>query len=163
MFVCQPLSREHRLDSFTCGKEELDSWLRGSALHARANNTAATFVWCEEESTEVAAYYSFTSMTLERDALPKALARGSMHKVPAVLLARLALHTRHQGQGLGPVLLVDAFERALAGNEIFAVRFLVVDALDEEAHTFYGKHGFRGIPDSMRLYRKMSDIAKTLG
>ncbi|NKZ01783.1 GNAT family N-acetyltransferase [Nocardiopsis alborubida] len=162
MFVCQPLIREHQTDSFSCGKEELDSWLRRSALHARANNTAATFVWCEEGSTEVAAYYSFTSMTLEREELPESLARGSMHRIPAVLLARLALHTRYQGQGLGPVLLVDAFERALAGNQVFAVRFLAVDALDEDAYTFYEKHGFRGIPGSMRLYRKMSDIAKTL-
>ncbi|MDT0327632.1 GNAT family N-acetyltransferase [Nocardiopsis lambiniae] len=162
MFVCQPLRREHRTDTFSCGKEELDAWLRRSALHARANNTAATFVWCEEGSTEVVAYYSFTSMTLEREELPRSLARGGMHKMPAVLLARLALDTRHQGRGLGPVLLVDAFERALTGNEVFAVRFFVVDALDEEAYTFYEKHGFRGIPGSMRLYRKMSDIAKTL-
>ncbi|MFW6639213.1 GNAT family N-acetyltransferase [Nocardiopsis algeriensis] len=160
MFVCRPLNQEHRTDSFTCGKEELDSWLRRSALHARANNTAATFVWCEEGSTEVAAYYSFTSMTLEREEL--AMAMASMHKIPAALLARLALHTRYQGQGLGPVLLVDAFERALVGNEVFAVRFFVVDAMDEDAHTFYEKHGFRGIPGSMRLYREMSDIAKTL-
>ncbi|GAA1464488.1 GNAT family N-acetyltransferase [Nocardiopsis exhalans] len=162
MFVCHPLSREHELESFSCGKEELDTWLRTSALHARANNTAATFVWCEEGSREVAAYYSFTSTTLAREELPKNLARGSMHTIPAVLLARLALDTRYQGQGLGPVLLVDSFERALAGNEIFAVRFFVVDALDDDAHTFYEKHGFRGIPGSMRLYRKMSDIAKTL-
>jgi GNAT superfamily N-acetyltransferase len=162
VFVCQPLSREHELESFSCGKEELDTWLRTSALHARANNTAATFVWCEEGSREVAAYYSFTSMTLEREELPKALARGSMHRVPAVLLARLALATRHQGRGLGPVLLVDSFERALVGNETFAVRFFVVDALDTDAYTFYEKHGFRGIPASMRLYRKMSDIARTM-
>ena len=42
------------------------------------------------------------------------------------------------------------------------MRFFVVDALDDDAHTFYEKHGFRGIPASMRLYRKMSDIAKTM-
>ncbi|WP_028647507.1 GNAT family N-acetyltransferase [Nocardiopsis sp. CNT312] len=162
MFVCQPLNQEHELGSFSSGKGEIDVWLRRSALHSRANNTAATFVWCEEGSREVVAYYSFTSMTLEKEELPKALARGSMHRVPAVLLARLALDSRFQGQGLGPVLLVDTFERALAGNEIFAVRFFVVDALDEDAYTFYGKHGFRGLPGSMRLYRKMSDIARTL-
>ncbi|WP_017589244.1 GNAT family N-acetyltransferase [Nocardiopsis ganjiahuensis] len=162
MFVCQPLSREHELESFSCGKEELDTWLRRSALHARANNTAATFVWCEEGSREVAAYYSFTSTSLEKEELPRNLARGSTHTIPAVLLARLALGTRYQGQGLGPVLLVDSFERALAGNEIFAVRFFVVDALDDDARTFYEKHGFRGIPGSMRLYRKMSDIARTM-
>ncbi|MBE3000793.1 GNAT family N-acetyltransferase [Nocardiopsis sp. HNM0947] len=162
MFACQSLSREHDLDRFSCGKEELDTWLRRSALHARSNNTAATFVWCEEGRREVAAYYSFTSLTLEREELPKPMARGGMQRVPAVLLARLALDTRYQGQGLGPVLLVDSFERALTGNEVFAVRFFVMDALDEEAHTFYEKHGFRGIPGSMRLYRKMSDIARTM-
>lgn len=60
------------------------------------------------------------------------------------------------------MLPVDSFERALAGNAVFAVRFFEADALDEEAYTFYEKHGFRGVPGSMRLYRKMSDIARTM-
>lgn len=60
------------------------------------------------------------------------------------------------------MLPVDSFERALAGNAVFAVRFFVADALDGEAYTFYEKHGFRGVPGSMRLYRKMGDIAGTM-
>lgn len=38
-------------------------------------------------------------------------------------------------------------------------RFLVVDVLHEEAATFYKHHGFRRIPDTLRLVQKVSDIA----
>lgn len=158
----EPLRQEHQLESFSSGKEALDSWLRDSALEAGRAKTATTFVWCAEGSTEVVAYYSFAAMSLVREELPNSLARGNMQVIPAVLLARLALDRRYQGQGLGKTLLIDALERAVIANRAIAVRFLVVDALDQEAHAFYEKNGFRGIDGSRRLYRKMSDIEATL-
>jgi GNAT superfamily N-acetyltransferase len=162
VFTPQALTAAHVLDAFDCGNDELNTWLRTSALRARRSNTASTFVWCEEGRCHVAAYYSFTAMTVAKEELPDRLGRGGLSRVPAVLLARLALDRRYHGQGIGTALLVDAFHTALAGNAVFAVRFFVVDAIDESAFRFYQKHGFQGIPGTMRLFRKMSDIAETV-
>jgi hypothetical protein len=41
-------------------------------------------------------------------------------------------------------------------------KFLVVDALHERAATFYGHHGFKRIPETLRLVQRMSAIAKAI-
>ena len=78
--------------------------------------------------------------------------------VPAILLGRLAVDERYQGQGLGAFLLVDALRRSLM-NEIVAAA-VVVDALDETARAFYKYHNFvsvAGVP--LRLFLPMTLIA----
>jgi predicted N-acetyltransferase YhbS len=79
-----------------------------------------------------------------------------------VLLARLALHTPLHGQGLGGALLADALERVVTATALVAARFVVVDALHENAATFYAHHGFRRIPGTGRLVQKISDVAAAL-
>ena len=66
------------------------------------------------------------------------------------------------GQGLGGALLADALSRIVAATQIVAARFVVVDAIDDTAHRFYEHHGFRPIPDAMRLVQKVSDIAAAI-
>jgi len=41
-------------------------------------------------------------------------------------------------------------------------RFAVVDALHKQACTFYEHHGFKRIPDTLRLVQKMSSIETSL-
>lgn len=163
LFSPEELSPEHDVTHFTSGKEDLDSWLKASAVRARRSNTAATFVWKDNDKDTVAGYYSLSAMNLKREELPTAKAKGNMEIIPAALLARLALDQGYQGQGLGQYLLLDALRTAVAGNRAFAVRFFVVDAIDEQAHSFYEKRGFVPFPHgSMRLFRKMSDIEATV-
>lgn len=63
------------------------------------------------------------------------------------------------GQRLGSVLLADALQRIVLATETVAARFVVVDAIDDAAHGFYQRHGFRAIPGTLRLVQKVSDIA----
>jgi GNAT superfamily N-acetyltransferase len=110
----------------------------------------------------VVAYYSLAAHLLQRDQLPSKLGRGGPRQVPSVLLARLALDQTLRGQGLGGALLADALRRVLRATETVAARFVVVDSIDENAAAFYQHHGFRPIPDTMRLIAKLSDIAAAL-
>lgn len=121
-----------------------------------------TFVWHEGDGV-VVAYYTLAAHLLVKDELPRALGHGSPSRVPAVLLARLALHQRAQGGGIGSLLLADALERVVAATEVVAARFVVVDAIDEQAANFYEHHGFRAVPGTSRLVQKMSDVAAALG
>jgi hypothetical protein len=50
----------------------------------------------------------------------------------------------------------------VVATDIVAARFVVVDALHEKAAGFYQHHGFRRIPDTLRLIQKVSDIAAAL-
>ncbi|MEO3884325.1 GNAT family N-acetyltransferase [Nonomuraea sp. B5E05] len=162
MYVAAALSPRHRIDSFDCGKEELNTWLSKHALHAQSSSTARTFVWTEADQTDVLAYYSLAGHVVEREVLPKKIGRGSPDQIPAVILARLALDERLHGRGLGGVLLVDALARAVEASMNVAARLMVVDAIDESAATFYEKYGFTRIPGTMRLIQKMSSIKASI-
>ncbi len=155
----------HHLTAFDSGEPDLDGWLREHASGAAARRVARTFVWVQPDiqPDHVVGYYSLTGHRLVREDLPRSIGRGSPDEIPAVLLARLALHRTHQGGGNGGALLADALARIVVATNIVAARFVVVDALHEEAAGFYQHHGFRRIPDSLRLVQKVSDVAAALG
>ena len=69
------------------------------------------------------------------------MAKSAPDPIPVVLLGRLAVDHREQGQGIGPGLLKDALRRAYEGAEIIGGRAILVHASDEEAASFYRKYG----------------------
>jgi GNAT superfamily N-acetyltransferase len=120
-----------------------------------------TWAWIQGDA--VVAYYTLAGHVIEREALPENLGRGSPDRIPAVLIARLALHQSLHGRGLGGVLLADASRRIVAVTDIVAARFAVVDAIDDGAGHFYEHYGYRLVPGTRRLVRKVSDLARDLG
>lgn len=164
-FHSEPLDpSRHDLSAFDSGETDLDRWLREQAVGAGARRVARTFVWVEPdaEPNRVVAYYSLAGHRLVRDDLSRSIGRGSPSQIPAVLLARLALDRTRHGGGNGGALLADALGRIVIATDIVAARFVVVDALHETAASLYHHHGFRRIPDSLRLIQKVSDIAAAL-
>ena len=69
------------------------------------------------------------------------------YDIPLMVLARLAVDHREQGQGLGKALLKDAILRTLQAAEIAVLKLLLVHAKDEAAADFYRKHGFEPVVD----------------
>jgi GNAT superfamily N-acetyltransferase len=160
-FISRPLRTDDEVGSFGSRKPALDDWLQCSALHAEAIRSRRTWVWIRGGS--IAAYFTLAGHVLEREALPKSIGRGSPDRIPAVLIARLALSEGLHGRGLGGVLLADASSRIVAATDIVAARFVVVDAIDDNAASFYEHFGYRPIPGTNRLIRKISDIARDQG
>jgi GNAT superfamily N-acetyltransferase len=81
--------------------------------------------------------------------------------VPAALIGRLAVDRRHQGSGLGAILLANAAKRAIRSDA--AIYALLVDAKDETAASFYRHHGF--VPFSTQphsLYLPVASIRDLL-
>jgi GNAT superfamily N-acetyltransferase len=157
-FTSRRLEDRDHLDSFASGQEALDTWLRDSARHADQMRTGRTWVWARGD--DVVAYFTLAGHVIEKAALPSKLGRGSPERIPAVLIAKLALRRDLQGRGLGGVLLADACRRVVAASEIAAARLAVVDAIGNDASRFYRHFGFEPIPGTMRLVRKVSDLAQ---
>jgi predicted N-acetyltransferase YhbS len=90
--------------------------------------------------------------------LRKGLAR---HRVPIVLLARLAVSSQAQGRRIGAGLLKDATLRTVQAADIAGIRALVVHAKDENARRFYEHFGFCPSPtDALHLYLIVKDIRR---
>jgi GNAT superfamily N-acetyltransferase len=154
---------DHVLDSFSCGNNYLDGWLRRSAMECGRKNVARTYVWADDNAV-VWAYFSLAPDKVRRADLPRAIGRGDPDEIPAVLIGKLALHDVLQGQGLGRQLLVDALSRAVSAVEIVSGRYIVVDAIDEDAVAFYRRYGFTPLPapSASRLIMKSSDASASL-
>jgi predicted N-acetyltransferase YhbS len=133
-------------DRFDCGKAELNEWLRVQAgQQERADNTR-TFLAIETD--EIVGYYATTTYRLELDEVAKAYGAGKRrYPVPAVLLARLAVDLRSQGQGVGARLLVHALTEIARASESVGFEIVVVHAIGSEAVTFYARYGFQQFAD----------------
>ena len=156
------LAAGHDLSTFRSGQDALDGWLRNHALASQRMDSARTFVLIQQE--DVVGYFSLTMGSVLRSDAPRQLVRGlPAYPVGVALLARLAVNARHQGEGLGGLLLAEALRKAVAAGDAAAARLVVVDAIDDAAARFYAHHGFLAIPEHpMRLYRRIKDIRASL-
>jgi GNAT superfamily N-acetyltransferase len=149
-FRIEPLSGAHDRSPFVSGSEALDRYFQTQASQDIKRRIATCFVAVEEKSREVVGYYTLTATSVALSAFsPEIVKKLPLYPVvPAVLLGRLAVTRRHQGQGLGGVLLADALKRtSRAELGVFA---MVVDAKDEAAQRFYEHHGFTLLPGDQR-------------
>ncbi len=145
------LGRHHRrlLDDFHNQHRVLVDYLRRFALrHAEKDLLARTYLAIDEAPAgdRLAGYFTLATTSVERasvDSLPE-LDRLPRFPIPAVLLARLAVDDRVQGQGLGRYLLEEALGLTLqlARTGPVSFRLFVTDALDEAAARFYARFGF---------------------
>ena len=158
----EPLGAGHNLDDFACGHTELDEWLKRHALDAAGQGTR-TYVLIEEAPGDVVGYFALSPHLIERERAPQRIARGAPQRIPAILLAKLALHERLHGQGLGAELLVHALRTTVIAARSAGGRIVVVDAIDEGAVGFYCAHDFQPLPTNpRRLVLKLSTIARAL-
>jgi GNAT superfamily N-acetyltransferase len=152
-------STRHDASSFECGREPLNTWIRSLAGQSAKRGLARTFVTCDGDG-RVRGYYALTATSISIAATTEAVRkRLPQHfPVPAVLLARLAVATADQGQGLGRSLLADALERIIVAAEQVGVRAVLVDAIDDEAAAFYRHYGFDCALDPRTLMIPVSDL-----
>lgn len=156
----EPLG-DQDLDEFSCGNEELDEWLRRHGGTATGQGTR-TYVLADHDGS-VRGYFAVAPHLLLREDAPPRLARGASREIPAILLAKLALGTSLQGQGLGSELLVHALETIVGAARRAGGRVVLVDAIDNHAKEFYEHHDFEPLPGHpRRLVMKLSSAAKAL-
>lgn len=153
----------HDRKGFDCGDADLNAWLLKYARQAQDSGSTRTFVLTQDGET-ILGFYSLTSHAVDVEAVSAALAKGlpGRFPIPAVLLARLAIATDHQGIGLGERLLADAVRRVAAVGEDVGIALLVVDAKHDQAAAYYERFGFERWPaDSLRLFSRVKDIVAT--
>lgn len=158
----QMLQPEHRCEGFRSGQRSLDHWLCTQAWRAQGSGTARTYVWTQRDDVVVTAYFAIAPTQLRRGDVSSSMS-GGVEVIPAYLLARLALDTGLQGQGLGSELLIDALQAIIAGADRAAGRLIVVDAIDDAAHAFYRHHDFIPIAAQRRLVMKVATARAVLG
>lgn len=161
-FRVEPLEERHDLEGFDCGNTSLNEWLRLHARHATRQGTR-TYLLVDDTEDDIAGYFSLAPHLIEREAIPPKIGRGAPTRIPAILIAKLALQRTHHGQGLGGELLIRALATTVGAARAAGGKLVVVDAVDDDAARFYRHHDFQAIAlDPHRLVQKLSTIAAAL-
>lgn len=154
----EKLRRDHPVEDFDCGREPLNRYLTRYAWQSQQAGAAQTYVGLDGDV--VVGYHTLTVGQVSREEAPQRLSKGlARHPVPIMLLARMAVDRRWQGQGVGKALLRDALERTLQAADIAGIRAFAVHAKDEQARSFYERFGFVPSPtDPLHLFLLLKDV-----
>jgi GNAT superfamily N-acetyltransferase len=143
------LTDQHDLASFEAGSGDTGgqtAWLKQSALKNDQDGYARTFVACFPGTKRVGAFFGINIATVVRDSLPgKAKPHGTPKHIPAVLIARLAVHQDVQGRGLGKAIVIAALAQCNDVLEGVGFRFNIVDAATDKARTLYENFDFKAL------------------
>jgi GNAT superfamily N-acetyltransferase len=156
----EKLRRDHPVEGFDCGDEQLNKYLLRYAWQNQQAGASQTYVGIVGGA--IIGFHTLAIGQVTYDDAPQRLTKGlARHPVPLVLLARLAVDRRWQNQGVGKALLKDAMLRTLQAADIAGVRALAVHAKDDEAKRFYEHFDFVPSPsDPMHLFVLLKDVRR---
>lgn len=156
------LSTNHNLGNFSSGHPSLDEWLLKRALKNIKNRASKTFVISNEE--RVIGYYALSGGAVSHKEAYKKLTRNMPDPIPVVTLGRLAVDVNFQNRGLGSSLLRDAHLRVLnVANHDFAIKAILVHAIDQQAIEFYTSKGYHSSPiNKSTLMISLDEIEKSI-
>lgn len=162
-FRIEKLQRTHAVEKFTCGQPDLDRFLIRHALQAQQMNSSQTYVGLSDQT--IIGFYTIVAGEVRHTDAPERVVKGMpRHPIPLLVLARLAVHNKWQGRGIGAGLLLDALGRTLQVADIIGVRALAVHAKDSSATEFYRHFGFvPSLTDDRHLFMLIKDIRTAAG
>ena len=156
----EKLRRDHPVEDFDCGQEELNRFLQRFAWQNQQAGASQTYVGLVGQA--IAGFYTLAVGHVTYGDAPRWLTKGlARHPIPIMLLARLGTDRRRQKQGVGKALLKDAMLRTLQAADIAGIRALAVHAKDEDARQFYQHFDFVPSPtDPMHLFVLLKDVRR---
>ena len=155
-FKIVPFNRTFNRTTFSSESDQLDRYLKEQVTQDIKRRVATCFCAIDSDNN-LAGYYTLASSSFLLTDLPLETQKKlpKYPAVPVVLMGRLAVDHRYQGQGLGSALLSDALIRSHRAE--IAAFALFVDAKDNEAVAFYKHQGFRQVlSEEKRLYMPLS-------
>ncbi len=150
----------HDAETFDCGKEELNRFLKRFALTSQQANSAQTYVAARDHV--VVAYYTLAVGSVDHQDATARVGKGlAKHRIPVMVLARLAVDRNEHGTGIGKGMLKDALRRTAQAADIAGMRALFATAKDAEAQRFYEHFNFDPSPaDPHQLFLVMKDLKR---
>lgn len=156
----QPLGADHIVETFDCGEESLNQWLRSHALK-NDGRSSRTFVVCVDRL--VIGYYTLSAGSVAHVSTPGRMRRNMPDPIPVIVLGRFAVDRGYQAKGVGAGMLRDALLRSLNVAREIGVRAVLLHSLSEAAKRFYVTHGFIESPlDPLTLMLPIETIRDAL-
>ncbi len=161
--------RIHDRNSFDCGEEELNNFIKTKAAKHMAAGISRTMVLpaanpLPDGKYPICSFYTITGSEIARETLPEELSKQlPYYPVPVFLIAQLAVHSEYRGEGLGKISLVKALEYLWDINSHLKAYAIIVDCLNDDAQAFYTKYDFEILckhNDRTRMFLPMKTVAQ---
>lgn len=158
--VIKKLNRAHNREAFDCGEESLNDFLRTKARKWAEKGMGVTRVALpSHDNPTIIGYYTLAANSLSCATMPSRI--SGPKDLPVILLGRLAVDIKYQGQNIGERLLIHALKRAERFSHVIGASGVVVDALHDKAERFYQRYGFINLLDrEHHLFMPMGTISK---
>ena len=144
---------------FKCGRYQIDNYFKNHAFTNASTGMASCFVLPRPDGHDelplICGMYTL-SMDSVKSVLVQPLTGMSLppYNAPVALIGQFGVDKSTQGKGAGNALLIDAIQRAIAGD--VACTGVVTDALDDVAMGFYVKRSFAQLdPDETKFPRRL--------
>ena len=161
-WLVQALAKTHRRENFNCSDQALSEYLHRFVSQDSRRSLTRAFVLVKEADPTVQGCYTLSASNIEREKFPTEQAKKlPRYPIPAVLLGRLAIANKLQGEGLGEYLLIDALKRVSMASATIGVYAVMVDASSDRAAECYRSFGFIALAGQPRsLFLPMETIAQ---
>lgn len=160
----QKLQKAHDRSKFDCGIPKLNIFLQKHARQNQKQGISVTYVAIEPEENRIVGYYSLSTSSISLELLPESSRkRLPGYPVSFARIGRLARDMTAKGKGVGPFLLIHAFEKIVAISEDIGLHAVEVDAKHQHAREFYIRFGFQELlDDPLHLFITTKTIRKAL-
>ena len=150
--------KKHNRNSFDCGVDVLNNYLKLTANQQSKKDNSRTYILTNKEDTSIIGFYTLAMATIDLSSFPEKLQKKHQSHNSIALIARLAVDKKYMKNAIGSWLLVDALKKLLNASDMVGFPLVVVDSKDGVS-SFYEKYGFKKFEDqSNKLFISIADI-----
>ena len=162
MVAIQLLGAQHRREGFDCGEAALNDYLLRQAGQQQRRGFGKTYVSLAADGVTVTGFVTVSAGQIATTSLSSQL-KLPRYPAPMLRIGRLAVDTRHQGEGIGQDLLAFSLLLAVEFSQRVGLYAVVVDAKHDKAKAFYVKLGFIACVDNpLCLYLPIATLEKSI-
>ncbi len=157
------LTQSHNRKVFQSGQEQVDAWLKQSALQSQKKHLSSTKVLLDSES-QMVGYYTLATSQVDFSDLPSDISKSlPRRQLPVAVLAWLGVDSTFQGRGIGQRLLATALNDCHEASQTFAFIAVILDCVDNVSKRFYQRFDFAALPGyPMRLYLPFKTLQRMM-
>jgi hypothetical protein len=149
----KPFDRKLRRAAFSCGRDNMDNFLKKSAEDQHKKFRQRVYYAVYEN--QIVGYYTLSAASRDPNHISDEAIKlfGLILNAPCVYLGLFATDIPCQRQGVGRKMMVHAMEMTAKAAEFIGVYALILDAADAEVAERYRKWGFEYFIKGKAEYR----------
>lgn len=129
------LAKHHNKADFDCGNDDINRYLQTIASQHAKKNISITHILADGET--IKAFYTLSNSQITDHQL-----KGYPKVIPAILIGRIGIDKRYQGQGLFKVIFAHAFLGIKKFARFSGMAFIIIDPKTDTLNQYYQNMGF---------------------